>query len=85
MSVHNCWKCQDAGEDCGGFCTCRHGRKLAQQERAPLFPSSVLVDAADNAHAERMAAENKKQCWSCDEWKPAGEWARMCIECLDKN
>lgn len=84
MSVYDCWKCEDTGEDLGNFCTCSLGRKLAQQERAPVWPGSVLQDAADNAHAERMAAEGKCQCWKCDRWYPQQDvTAHICANCRD--
>lgn len=85
MSVYDCWKCSDTGSDHDlGFCDCSHGRKASQRERAPYWPSCDLLDAADNAHAERMSAESKCRCLNCDLWYPQQDvTAHICNNCRD--
>lgn len=84
MSVYDCPNCCDTGEDLSSFCTCTKGRNMAQQERAPVWPGSALVDAATNNHRDRMVAEHKEECWNCERWYISDDVTKhICKHCSE--
>lgn len=97
MPAYDCPYCKDTGtvtddatlgENSGAtyVCTCKYGCALYHNPLPPEPTSAYLLEREDDRHAAQMAAEGRRQCWSCGQWKPHdGTWMRVCPTCKEKQ